>query len=646
MNSIIGRSTIATSLICGLVLAGCDAVKDVIEEPVIAPPTATAVLQGTITGLGTRRPIGLQYNGQDTCLDTQAADPASAPRLECKFFGVQGQAASAFTFGSLPVGTPYNIQVTTEPYGRACSIANGTGTVGDPSAAPITITCNQDPDVPRYSVSGTISAAASATPGLKIVLSTEEGVREIAGTGLTDFTFPDAVFNNGSSLPVFGWRVTAVVPSAAEGAPDNNCNVTGGPVAGTGGNIETDGSILVPPTGNLTGVQVTSCAFSVSVRADSASGGPAAMHPSGVTVALRHQGTGEDVQTLDITAFGSGGARSFTDVLSNPDAIYELVVTRQPTGQVCVPGFGSGVPGTTATDAGAVLLLEPSGSAAPGRWVVNRSLRCRALPAAENVLTGAYQQFTPVADGEATPTRNFMAFFEDGTYLAGSHVSSSSSSGVEHGFYTYNAAASTLSFLPYADTSGAGGLSSSGAPGPNWTAVQKTAGPGSQLTAQQGGTSLLFREPQSIAGQMTGAWATDDGRRLWVYNGSSYNGFHAGVNGMGNAQDACFPIEDPVALTGYFTRRGNATTCELLSGTGTIFTLDVPSATTNPRLPLGFTGKWPQASSNADGRPSSPVNYTIVPGSGSEPDRITIQNTLHDGSPVNPPILMRRLTVN
>jgi hypothetical protein len=465
-------------------------------------------------------------------------------------------------------------------------------------------------------------------------------VRELDATGETTFTFPDVAFNSGFSLPVFGWKVTATVPPTEEGGPVNNCNVTGGPVAGTGSNIEADGSALIAPTGNVTGVSVTSCAFNVSVRADTAAGGPTTL-ASGLTVALRHQRTGEELPAISIPSFGSAGAATFTNVRSNSDAIYELVIKSQPTGQVCVTGFGSAVAGSTATDAGAVLLLQPAGAAVGGSWLINRALRCRAVPAEPARLRGIYQQFT-VASPDPTPTRNFLALFEDGTYLFGAHSSSSSSSGVEHGFYAYNSAAQTLGLQPYTDTSGSGGLSNAAA-AVNLTAVVKTAGPGGTITAKNGSTDLLFIEPASIDAQMTGTWATLDHRRIWVYNGSTYTGFHAGVNGMGNAQDACFPIENPVALSGYFTRRGNATTCALASGTGTIFTLDIPSATTSPRVPIGFTGKWPQSGSNADGRPSSPVLYTIVPGT---PDQVTIQNTTHDGSPVNPPIVLERITSN
>jgi hypothetical protein len=144
---------------------------------------------------------------------------------------------------------------------------------------------------------------------------------------------------------------------------------------------------------------------------------------------------------------------------------------------------------------------------------------------------------------------------------------------------------------------------------------------------------------------MTGAWTTADRRRVWVYDGSRYTGFHAGVNGLGNVQDACFAIDDPAAPAGFFTRRGNGTTCQLGNGPGSttsIFTLDIPGNATTPRVPEGYVGRWPQSGSNADGRPSSPVLYDIVPGM---TDQLTIQNTQH-GTPVDPPIVLFRMTPN
>ncbi len=328
---------------------------------------------------------------------------------------------------------------------------------------------------------------------------------------------------------------------------------------------------------------------------------------------------------------------------------------------------------TQLAQGSAVLLLNPSDTT--HGFFTSRNVRCRANPSTSQQLRGSYQQSSIVTTtvtktvGAASPVttvtpvttlnRNFLTFFEDGTFLYGVHATGgncTSSCGVAHGFYAYNNVAGTITFTPLVDTvtaSNANRLSPGGAAA-TLTSVVKTPGPQAQITARftsaspattttvEAGVTIvtttssitdwLLAPPESIDGQMTGAWVTADHRRMWIYDGSSYAGFHAGVNGLGNVQDACFAIEDPLALSGTYTRRGNSSTCQLNGSGSNIFTLDIPNASTVPRLPEGYVGKWPQSGSNADGRPSSPVLYTLNPGL---TDRLTIQNTQH-GTPVDP----------
>src|SRR5690606_5978092 len=112
--------------------------------PDVAPPEGV-VLQGTITGLGTLRPVVLQYNGQDVCVDTRSAPNQHG--VPCRFFGVAGQSQSTFSFGSLPVGTAYHITVKSQPFGKVCSVANAIGVLGEAAAAPA-VTCVNDPGIP------------------------------------------------------------------------------------------------------------------------------------------------------------------------------------------------------------------------------------------------------------------------------------------------------------------------------------------------------------------------------------------------------------------------------------------------------------------------------------------------------------------
>lgn len=611
--------------------AGCDAVRDVIEEPAIKVPPRDIVLQGTITGVGTQRPLVLQYNGQDSC-GSDGAQP-------CRFYGIPGQSTATFSFGSLPEGTPYHITVKTPPYGKTCSVTDAQGVLGMATRPPMVI-CVNDPAVPRFPVTVSVAPAVAAIPSARVRLTTEEGVRELSAFGVTTLVFPDALFDSGTNLPIFKWSVTATMEA---GNTRNNCQV----MNGTNEQLDAQGAdVTTPPTGPADDVQVTLCSFTVraAVAYLPESGGTALPMPEGgMELGLRRARTGQIERTVEVGAFSTVG---IPDVMSNADAIYELAITRQPEGMHCVVGSAS-----QYLWGSAVLLLDPldANRAVNHGWITQRNVRCRALPDPAAQLRGSYRVTTVSASGALTPTRNFLTFFEDGTYLYAHHAIGtvcSAACGVEHGFYAYDADAARIQFSPATDTNGASGLSGTAlgvAIATPLTDVQLTPGPRARIDARLGNVVWQMIEPESIDGEMAGAWATADHRRVWIFDPDTYNGMHAGVNGLGNAQDGCFNVEDVHAPQGTYTRRGNATTCDLGAG---YFTLDVPSAATVPRAPDGFVGKWPQSTSNADGRPSSPVNYLITPGT---PDRLRIRETVNgsetlDGvTPVSPEILLYRI---
>lgn len=622
-------------------LGGCDSVRDVIEDPAIGSPPRNIVLQGSITGLGTRRPVILQYNGQDTCVDTSAMPAATG--VPCRFFGIPGQTSSTFSFGSLPEGTSYRITVKANPFGKTCAVTHGEGVLGQATQRP-QVTCVNDPAIPRYPVTVRIAPEVAATPGVTVRLTTEEGVQENSAWGATTLTFADALFDSGTQLPIFKWFVTA---TRTVGTAVNNCDVR----AGTNESLDAQGQdITVAPSGPADHVEVMRCSFTVSatVAYQAAPGQPAlAMPAGGMQLALRRSRTGQVEQSVELHAFSTV---SMPDVMSNPDAIHELAITRQPEGMTCVVGSSS-----QHEWGSAVLLLDPldANRAINHGWVTSRNVRCRALAPPGAQLRGSYRLHTvPASGGAATPTRSFLTFFEDGTYLYAHHAIGtvcSTTCGVEHGFYVYDAANSSIAFNPVTDTNGASGLSKTAsgfAVATPLTNVQRFPGFPARIEADLGSVHWQLIEPDSVDGEMTGAWATADQRRIWIFDGSTYNGLHAGVNGLGNAQDGCFNLEDVHAAAGSYMRRGNGTTCDLGPG---YFTLDVPNSLTVPREPDGFMGKWPQSTSNADGRPSSPVNYQIEPGT---PDRLRIRETVNgaetvDGiTPVSPEVVLYRLRSN
>jgi hypothetical protein len=292
-------------------LAGCDSAADLVEPPRPVVPPQNVVLQGSITGLGTRRPVVLQYNGQDMCVETQSASMEGIP---CRFFGIAGQLTSTFSFGSLPVGTAYAITVKTQPFGKICSVANAIGVLGAAAAAPA-VSCVNDPAVPRHAVTVHIAPDVAQIPGARVMLRTEEGVQERPAFGATSITFADALFDSQISLPVFKWFVTA---TSTEGGTINHCKVAGG----TNENFDAAGQdTTVPPSGPVDNVQVTSCSFAVTaaVAYQAAAGQPALpMPPDGMELALRRSRTGVNERTVQVEDFSTV---SFADVSSNADAI-------------------------------------------------------------------------------------------------------------------------------------------------------------------------------------------------------------------------------------------------------------------------------------------------------------------------------------
>jgi hypothetical protein len=403
MNPMINSSRLLAAALCAAILAGCNAVEDVDEAPTAGLPAETAVLGGTIKNLGTRRPLVLQNNGADACLVPVTPTNPGGPKIisECLFLGTADQEASQFSFGAVNVGTPYNVTIKRQPYGKICTVQNPTGTVR-PDTPDIQINCADDPSVARYTVTVNIAPAAAANPDLRVVLTTENGTCPVQVNGRSVITFtpaecPDSgpagyhrnapfLFNSGVTFntatppaitgairtPVFGWAVTASVPGPSVLSDRTACFVTNnstaaaalsppiaGLVANTGGNIDINGNTpatAVPqrsvPAGIITVVQ---CGFTVNVQADYSRGptessDPAIAGGDGITVAMRSQPYGVDVASAKITSF----ANAFTPFMvpdangdptttvysaqSDPNAFYELVIKKAPAGMTCVPG--------------------------------------------------------------------------------------------------------------------------------------------------------------------------------------------------------------------------------------------------------------------------------------------------------------------
>jgi uncharacterized protein (UPF0179 family) len=718
MNLLISHKRLALAVACSAALAACDSITTQNDSPSIPRPASTVVIGGTVTGLSATRPVVLAMTTTNNGINDGVQE-----------FSVRG--TEVLRLGAVATGANYNVQIVREPDGRNCTIANGSG-VATTDINNISVTCVRD-ETPLYTVTAAIAPALSAAPpeGFAVTLTTEEGSETIYPTaGQSSVTF---------TLPIFYPAVTAPPPFAftvtstnTVGGKTNKCLVNGG----SRSLLDDDATT---PANITTGITVASCLYTVSAVAQYAPppGGVAeAMGAGGLQLALRNQITNEiDAEAPVITAYGPTAVAFPGTFASNADALYEVVVQNHPEGQHCIVQNG-----------GTVNLVTANAN-------VTAQVRCRNVPSADKQLKGVFQRDTPaireVAEGDQpvgstipeprVPTRDFLAFFPNGTFLHGTHRATATA-GVEHGFYDYDPAADTLNFYVLTDTNGSAGSNGNrlspavaacgytfsidfpgGAPcaptmtvgpladfsgcggtctvtAPAWveqaarssqsggltgtvsgvplrsnfnalsfnypgvpepiTATEVAVTPGAPGIA--GKLSMRFgldtggnlnpvwtmTEPLSTQGPIEGAWASEDGKRFFVYDATTLYGFHAGVNGAPNLQDACYSILDWRVAESFYTRRGGDANCMTTAnaelGLTAVGTVDVPNATTtNTTAPLipGFIGRLPGSRSNLVGRPS-PVRYKVEAGN---PDTLTLQNTLND-IPVEFPVVLKRMT--
>ncbi len=655
MKSTINGYRLLAVTACGLIAAGCDSIRDVRSEPATSPPGHTGVLSGTITGLAPVR--GLVLNAGITTVEGYNSERV--------FFGALNPDSQPipvpFSYAAVPVGTPYNFTIVEEPYGKNCSIANPSGSVGDGGAAP-EITCEDDPSTFRYPIGGTVNPALASLPEFAVTLTAtrDYGVERIKLNGATSFEFESRGLNPTVSpsatvaeQQLFQWTITA---SYVEDGIEYQCRVVRSAIDSTPSNTGTSsavnrrdvtGSAPVGSAGIIRHVQ--DCVFPIeaNVKYSAPPGGTdQPMGAGGVTLALRQIADAvppADAEPVTLTDFTPGTDRVVLwNLPSYPGAAYDLVVAKQPEGQTCIVRVinesvagGTGGLGRNATSTGSLIWL--SDPLVTTRFTPNDrnvengvSIRCRDNPTPEKQLAGVFRNINENTFEEEPfiriRDRQFLTFFEDGTFLYGSNGvavrGSQGRRGLEHGFYDYDPVARTLDFNLFLDASTEAGttdvqpaslsntlgygtipamspprLGANAISAPNGgvaRATNVTFGGGtpagismtfsgtpinSTLTGDGAGdpvedavaTSMTwtFTEPDQVPGTMTGSWIPDDHRRVWVFDFDNYSGFHAGVNGSINVQDGCFVFGDPMASSSYYTRRGGSTGCMTSTGQST-----------------------------------------------------------------------------
>jgi hypothetical protein len=161
--------------------------------------TATYTIGGTVSGLSGSGLV-LSLNGAQNL-------PVSAN--------------GSFTFPTgLASGASYAVTVGTQPSGQSCSVANGSGTVGNANVTNVTVTCATN----TYLVGGTVSGLLGNSVTLALNGSAQTTV--VAANG--SFAFPTGL---ASGAPY------AVTVSAQPTGPIETCTVTNGSGTVGGGDI-------------------------------------------------------------------------------------------------------------------------------------------------------------------------------------------------------------------------------------------------------------------------------------------------------------------------------------------------------------------------------------------------------------------------
>lgn len=480
--------------LCAVALAGCDAVKDVRSEPATALPKERVVLKGVINNLGGGRGITLRYSPTADVVSFLGADPASP---------TDAPEAVPFSFGSFDEGTDYNVEIIAQPFGKTCTTVSGaSGELAKGQETNIVIDCA--PNIPRRDVVVTIPAAQSVfsgLPGAKVTLYTGEWMQEQTVTpGQTSVTFDDAVFS--VTVPVT--NPDGTVTNVAAGTPLT--------YAVSASFVDPEGNVsrclVTNPTGtnplaNVTNVIVgLSASTTVPACQFTMSGSVAYSVPPGGTtetgaipggLLLEVRDTQGNVKTsYEVSSYGAftmGGTVTPTLFSSNINAVFDVVVARQPVGRTCVVGDGGAVSyyRTGTINPTNVTATAFAGAAAGTRaWGTRLNVFCRALPAAGRELAGTYRltsstwKAAATSSGNPAPvtvrydnydwtvqnlgSSNMLTFFDDGTFLYGTHAyiagnlpepglpASPYATQVEHGFYDYDPVTATLQFTLITDT--------------------------------------------------------------------------------------------------------------------------------------------------------------------------------------------------
>jgi hypothetical protein len=461
MNSIINGSRLATALLCAVAIAGCDSIRDVRSEPSTSAPGPTGVLQGVISGLSPQREIVLHagFVGVENIQQSRAIFGA---------LGFGGKLIDVpFTYPTVPVGTPFNLTIEKQPFGKECVVTNGSGTVGSTAPDPV-ITCTPIvPELGRYTIGGTVAPEVANLPNFTVTLTAprDYGAESIVLNGATSFQFqntgynpPLSVVTSIANLQTFVWTITAtyeqdgrtyqcrVVMSESDNTPSNS------------GSSSKNNPRTTPVSRH-----VRDCAFPIeaNVKYSAPPGGTdRPMGNGGVRLGLRRTGDAvppASATPVTITDFTPGTDRVTLGTLpSYIGAAYDLVVEQHPEGQTCIVRVlnetaAAGVVTNSVSIGSVIWLSDPTFPAhftpSDANIANGISIRCSGVFMNEHINIATANPFERIRD------RQFMTFFKDGTFLYAGHGTSVDRTGIEYGFYNYDPVAKTLDFNIFLDNS-------------------------------------------------------------------------------------------------------------------------------------------------------------------------------------------------
>lgn len=376
---------------------------------------------------------------------------------------VASGAATATIATGVSSGTSYAVSVQTQPTGRFCTVANGSGTVSA-NVSNVAVTCTAISST-TYTVGGTITGLGGTGLGLRLNGSTDAAFNVSPASGAISFAFT-AGLQTGTAYSV-------TIPSQPTG-PTQGCFFTAGQTGTIG-------------TSNVSNVAITcnnSAPYTVS-------GTVSGLTATGLSLRMGYTGA---TTPADLNVMANSLSFAFTETIP-ANGGFTIGILTQPVGQSCTIVRARGVSSTNVTNVGVAC--------------INNAL---------SVLTGTYSLLN-------SQGRGYLNFNADGTYTmaiinndtgCNTATDTRNGNGVEYGVFAWNSSTSAFSLPtpPVVDTNGGCGLADSGdfSRSYNGTIVRS----GNTIAVQGDAGPVILTAVGSDPATLVGAFvsATGNGRLL------------------------------------------------------------------------------------------------------------------------------------